>query len=216
MGFSGAMSRQHAVPTARATRGAFFLEFLNWAGPRPDQLAVASGRWGDALRRHVREEFGGWLGIGICCEQLPDDRNSVSLDPSVTDYFGNPVPRLRYHVGPDERKALDDAKAIARRILEALGLSSGLTFAAHQMGTHRMGPDPRTSVVERTLRAHDVPNLYLVGGGDFVTASASPPTLTIAALAICAARHVAARVRPPRQAERRTLRGETAQWMPKK
>jgi hypothetical protein len=44
MGFSVAMSRQHAVPTARATRGAFFLEFPNSAGPRSDQLAVASGR----------------------------------------------------------------------------------------------------------------------------------------------------------------------------
>ena len=44
MGFSTTMSRQYAVPTARATRGAFFLEFLNSAGPRPDQLAVASGR----------------------------------------------------------------------------------------------------------------------------------------------------------------------------
>jgi choline dehydrogenase-like flavoprotein len=201
IGFSTAMSRQYAVPTARATRGAFFLEFLNSAGPRPDELAVRSGRWGDALRRHVREEFGRWLAIRIYCEQLPDDRNSVSLNPWGTDYFGNPVPHLRYNVGPYERKALDDAKAIARRILETLGLtdirSSGLTFAAHQMGTHRMGPDPRTSVVDPTLRAHDVPNLYLVGGGCFVTASASPPTLTIAALAIRAAEHIAARLRPP-------------------
>ena len=56
--------------------------------------------------------------------------------------------------------------------------SGGRTFAAHQMGTHRMVPDPRTSVADPTLRAHDVPNLYLVGGGDFVTASASLPTLT--------------------------------------
>ncbi len=59
-----------------------------------------------------------------------------------------------------------------------------------------MGIDPRTSVVDVNLRAHDVPNLYLVGSGCFVTASASPPTLTIAALAIRAAEHIAARLRP--------------------
>ena len=54
----------------------------------------------------------------------------------------------------------------------------------------------RTSVVDPNLRAHDVPNLYLVGSGCFVTASASPPTLTIAALAIRASEHIAAGLRP--------------------
>ena len=79
--------------------------------------------------------------------------------------------------------------------------STGLTFAAHQIGTHRMGTDPRTSVVDAHLSAHDVPNLYLVGSGCFVTASASPPTLTIAALAIRAAEHIAAGLRPASQRE---------------
>src|SRR5574341_938354 len=91
IGFSTAMSRQFAVERERATRGAFFLEFLNSAGPTPDQIAVASGRWGDELRQHVREEFGRWLGIRIYCEQLPDRGNAVSLSPRVRDYFGNPV-----------------------------------------------------------------------------------------------------------------------------
>jgi choline dehydrogenase-like flavoprotein len=59
-----------------------------------------------------------------------------------------------------------------------------------------MGDDPATSVVNADLRAHDVPNLYLVGSGCFVTATASPPTLTIAALAIRAAEHLARRLRP--------------------
>jgi choline dehydrogenase-like flavoprotein len=54
-----------------------------------------------------------------------------------------------------------------------------------------MGRDPRASVVDPDLRAHDVSNLYLVGAGCFVTAGSSPPTLTIAALAIRAAEHIA-------------------------
>ena len=66
--------------------------------------------------------------------------------------------------------------------------------AAHQIGTHRMGTDPRASVVDVNLRAHDVDNLYLVGSGCFVTVTASPPTLTIAALALRAADHIAARL----------------------
>src|SRR5205807_4215277 len=87
----------------------------------------------------------------------------------------------------------------AGRILQTLGATGirpgDLSAAAHQIGTHRMGMDPRASVVDPNLRAHDVPNLYLVGSGCFVTASASPPTLTIAALAIRASEHIAARLR---------------------
>ena len=52
-----------------------------------------------------------------------------------------------------------------------------------------MGDDPRTSVVDRNLRTHDHPNLYLVGSSTFPTITASPPTLTIAAFALRAALH---------------------------
>jgi choline dehydrogenase-like flavoprotein len=69
--------------------------------------------------------------------------------------------------------------------------SMDLAVGAHQLGTHRMGRDPSSSVVDVNLRAHDVSNLYLVGGGCFVTGSSSYPTLTIAALAIRAADHIA-------------------------
>jgi choline dehydrogenase-like flavoprotein len=200
IGFSTAMSRQFAVEHDRAARGAFLLEFLNSAGPTPERIAATSGAWGAALRARVRDEFGHWLGIRVYAEQLPDRANAVSLDPRVKDYFGSPVPHLHYGVGAHERAALDEARRVAGRILASAGLtdirSTGMSFAGHQIGTHRMGTDPATSVVDPDLRAHDVPNLYLVGSGCFVTASASPPTLTIAALAIRAAEHIAARLRP--------------------
>ena len=208
IGFSTAMSRQFAIEGDRATRGAFLLEFLNSAGPTPEQIAVKSGLVGEELRRHVRDEFGYWLGIRVYCEQLPSRTNAVSLTPRVKDYFGNLAPHIHYGVGPYERKALDEAKQVAGKILAATGATdirtSSLTFAAHQIGTHRMGRDPRTSVVDVNLRAHDVPNLYLVGSGCFVTASASPPTLTIAALAIRAGAHIAAGLRPSARHEPRS------------
>ena len=200
IGFSTAMSRQFAIERERATRGAFLLEFLNSAGPTPEQIAVASGLSGEALRRHVREQFGHSLGIRVYGEQLPSRVNAVSLASNVRDYFGSPAPHIHCGVGQYERKALDEAKDVASKILTAMGLSqirsTGLTYAGHQLGTHRMGDDPATSVVDVNLRCHDVPNLYLVGGGCFVTASASPPTLTIVALAIRAAEHISARLGP--------------------
>ena len=205
IGFSTAMSRQFAIERDRATRGAFLLEFLNSAGPTPERIAVTSGLSGAALRQHVRDEFGHWLGIRVYCEQLPNPVNTVSLAPRVKDYFGSPGPHIQCSVGPYERKALDDARDVTTRILKAMDLreirATGLTYAGHQIGTHRMGRDPRASVVDANLMSHDVPNLYLVGSGCFVTASASPPTLTIVALVIRMAEHLAARLRPASQRE---------------
>lgn len=196
IGFSTAMSRQFAIDRDRGIRGAFFLEFLNSAGPMPGQIAFASGQWGAALRQRVREEFGRSLGIRVYAEPLPGHGNTVSLDASVRDYFGNPVPHVHWTLSPYERRALDEARAVAEKILAAVGATdvraTGAVVSGHQIGTHRMGTDPAASVVDPDLRAHDVPNLYLVGSGCFVTASASPPTLTIAALAIRAAEHIAA------------------------
>jgi glucose dehydrogenase len=203
IGFSTAMSRQFAIERDRATHGAFLLEFLNSAGPTPEQIATESRKWGEALAKHVREEFGHWLGVRVYAEQLPDRHNSVSLAWHVRDYFGIPAPHISCGIGGYERNALNEAKEIASKILTAMGLSrirsTRPTYAAHQIGTHRMGSDPRTSVVDRNLRCHDVRNLYVVGSGCFVTASASPPTLTIVALAIRAAEHIAAQLRPSSQ-----------------
>ena len=181
IGFSTAMSRQFAVEQDRRTRGSFLLQFLNSAGPTPARVAAASGLWGDRLHQHVREEFGRWLGVRIFCEQLPDRANSVSLDARVRDHFGNPVPHLRYSVGPYEREALEAATAVAGKICSSMGLtdvrSRGLTFAGHQMGTHRMGTDPATSVVdpnfEGTRRPQPIPRRgRLLRHGQRLTADA--------------------------------------------
>jgi hypothetical protein len=73
--------------------------------------------------------------------------------------------------------------------MEAAG-ASGLappaeesTLGAHLLGTCRMGDDPRTSVVDRYHRAHDVPNLFICDGSSFVTSGRGQPTMTIMALA---------------------------------
>ena len=62
--------------------------------------------------------------------------------------------------------------------------------SAHNRGTCRMGNDPRTSVVDRFHRAHDVPNLYIVDGSSLVTGGRNHPTMTIQALAFRAAEHI--------------------------
>ena len=60
----------------------------------------------------------------------------------------------------------------------------------HLLGTARMGDDPKTSVVDKWNRAHDVPNLYVVDGSVFVTSTGVNPTSTIVAIALRAAEHM--------------------------
>ena len=143
----------------------------------------------------VQEEFGHTLGVRVFCEQLPDINNSITLNTSEKDYFGNPVPNISCGIGEYERGALNEATDVAKTILQSAGAidiqTGNLRYASHQIGTHRMGKDSRSSVVDENLCAHDIPNLYLVGSGSFVTSSASPPTLTIAALAIKTSEHIA-------------------------
>ncbi|MBK5299059.1 MAG: GMC family oxidoreductase [Vicinamibacteria bacterium] len=68
-------------------------------------------------------------------------------------------------------------------------------FASHEVGTCRMGTDPRTSVLTPFNQTHELPNLFVVDGSAFVTFPEKNPTLTIMALAVRASRHIAERKR---------------------
>ena len=64
------------------------------------------------------------------------------------------------------------------------------SLGAHLLGTCRMGDDPRTSVVDRYHRTHDVRNLFICDGSSFVTSGRGQPTMTIMALAFRASEHI--------------------------
>jgi choline dehydrogenase-like flavoprotein len=72
----------------------------------------------------------------------------------------------------------------------------GWAGAGHLMGTHRMGSDPTTSVVDKTQKAHGHPNLYLLGSGNWSSYATGNPTLTISALALWAADTIAKQLTP--------------------
>jgi choline dehydrogenase-like flavoprotein len=196
IGFPTAETLQFCNPKNRHERAGFKLEFQNFRGPTPLGIAASSGNWGKALADEVRESFGHQITVEASIEQLPDPGNTVSLDPTLRDYFGDPAPRITYFIGAYEKTTGEVAIKLAREILNTAGVERiegevqhGLS--AHPMGTCRMGNDPTASIVNRDLRAHEVPNLYVVGSSVFVTGSSLQPSLTIAALAIRAAEHIA-------------------------
>jgi choline dehydrogenase-like flavoprotein len=147
--------------------------------------------------------------IAFAVEQSPDPNNRVTLS-SVKDALNLPRPRISYDISDYTKQGIVTAFRMKKLIFKQLeatdftkvaetdparfdetiegegNVAQQLTYggAGHIMGTYRMGDDPKTSVVDSTLRSHDHPNLYLVGSGTFPTVGTANPTLTLSALAL--------------------------------
>ena len=133
------------------------------------------------------------------CEQPPDPASRVLLDRRH-DRLGLPRTVLDWRIGPEVVDSVVRLQNLLAAELEAAGLGSlepgnpeaiRFTDASHHMGTTRMSDDPRTGVVDRDGRVHGVANLYLAGSSVFPCAGHANPTLTIVALALRLARHLA-------------------------
>jgi len=176
---------------ADETTAPFKLEFLNYAGPSPTELALSSDAWGDELLGQLREEYGTHVAVGGLVEQLPDEDSYVGLDPDRTDDHGNPVPEIHWDVGDRALETIERANEIQREILEELGADiewvagpDATGPAYHHMGTTRMSDDPEAGVVDPHCRTHDLDNCWIASSSVFPTGGAMNPTLTIAALAL--------------------------------
>ena len=137
-------------------------------------------------------------------EQLPSPDNRVRLSDRL-DPFGDPLARLEWSIGERERRTMRRLHALVDEELQRRGFgrveSPLLTGtddpwpisrdASHHMGTTRMGDDPSTSVVDRNCRVHGLANLYVAGSSVFPTSGSANPTLTIVALSLRLADHLA-------------------------
>jgi choline dehydrogenase-like flavoprotein len=156
--------------------------------------------WGAAYRDFVARAYPRHFGVFALCEDLPVESNRVELDTTIKLADGRPGLRIHYRYHPNtlameewmrERVTAVMRETGARQVTSARPAVPAGMFAGHHMGTVRMGTDPATSVVDADARAHDVPNLFLPGSGQFVTSAGVNPTGTIFALAYRTARAVA-------------------------
>ena len=164
-------------------------------------LSVPAGepQWGAAFKQRLKPWFShSALSYGHTTS-LPVETNSVSLDPELKDAWGLPALRTTFREHEQDLRLYKHFQGLGRELLTAAGavaihdapITEDPGFTVHLLGTCRMGNDPRTSVVDRYHRAHDVPNLFVVDGSSFVTSGRGQPTLTIQALAFRAAEHMA-------------------------
>ena len=128
-----------------------------------------------------------FYGFGEC---LPIHDNFIEIDKERVDAWGIPILRIHAAWSPNERGILQDMSISAAEMLSAAGARNiqpfvednapGLTI--HEMGTARMGRDPKTSVLNEHNQAHDVKNLFVTDGACMASSSCVNPSLTYMAL----------------------------------
>ena len=160
------------------------------------------GGWGRAREMRMRKAFGRALSISAMGECLANVGSYIDLDPQAKDALGQPKARIHSHLDEAEIKRIAFMAKTAREILKASGVASlfeeygayDAFNATHVLGTCRMGADPATSVVDPFCRSHRWRNLYVIDASLFPSSGGGEgPSLTIQALAIRAAEHIAAR-----------------------
>jgi len=205
----------HLVPdgpsrTAARAAGLPWLRggMVEHCGPAGPILEAKVYPWGPDHKTSMRTSLlrDRMWGFTMQGEDLPQAGNRVDLDPKVRDVRGFPVSRTTYRPHRFEQAASAHYSPLLAAILTDMGAQWTITTTSpdpesayggmispvpasrHVMGTARMGDDPRTSVVDRWGRLHDVPNVIIADSSVFVTSSGYGPTLTLVALAIRAAR----------------------------
>lgn len=151
------------------------------------------GEFKDALT-----EPGRWtMGITGFGEMLPYHENKVTLDKEKKDKWGLPVLAIDCEIKDNERKMRKDMANDAREMLEMAGLKNVNTYDSdyapgmgiHEMGTARMGHDPKTSVLNKWNQVWDAQNVYVTDGSAMTSAGCQNPSLTYMALTARAVDH---------------------------
>jgi choline dehydrogenase-like flavoprotein len=159
------------------------------------QRAVEELGVGGAFKDRMAEP-GAWrIGATGFGEMLPNHDNKVSIDETKKDKWGLPVLAIDCATGENERLMRKDMMQDMAEILEAAGARNVSTYdrdyapgmGIHEMGTARMGRDPRTSVLNRWNQVWDAPNVFVTDGACMASSACQNPSLTYMALTARAA-----------------------------
>lgn len=166
-------------------------------GGTPDPRYFAS--WGADLQKDLEEARGAGFSCTAMGEVLPRHENRCTINKTVTDAWGIPVLHFDCKYTDNEFNMAKDAVDTVEEICHKTGwevlhknpkmLPPG--YSIHELGTCRMGSDPKKSVLNRWNQSHDIKNLFVVDGSSFVTGGSQNPTMTILALSMRASEYLA-------------------------
>jgi choline dehydrogenase-like flavoprotein len=172
------------------------------AAPRPmDSRNFAA--YGEELQKKLASYDGSGFSMSCMGEVLSRYENFVSIDKQTVDAWGIPVLHVEAKYSENEFNMARDAVDTSIAMVEAAGFEV-LTktyepnppgYSIHEVGTCRMGDDPKTSVLNKWNQSHDIKNLFVVDGSSFVSTGWQNPTMTICALSMRASEYLADQMR---------------------
>ncbi len=165
--------------------------------------------YGTALKKAIQEEYGAWVHLAGRGEMIPNEHSYCEIDPNVVDRFGIPVLRFHFRWNEHEVRQARHMAETFKSVLETLGgkvaalpdaskEGEGISVPGeiiHELGTIRMGDDPKISALNQHCQAHDVKNLFVADAAPFVSNPDKNPTLTICAFAWRTAEYLAEEMR---------------------
>ncbi len=196
--------------------GAFIPRFSNLKDRHPDfirgycmsmsggraerpRFALSTPGYGKALKEQIRGDYPAVSRIYMSAgDMLPRFENRCEIDPDVKDAWGVPVLKITCEHGDNERAIVKDGAAVMQQVMaeagaEIISVSEEVSTPGgliHEVGSCRMSADAKTGVLDPYCRMHDVSNVYVFGGGPFVTTGSHHPTLTMMALTVRGCEHL--------------------------
>jgi choline dehydrogenase-like flavoprotein len=179
-----------------------FIRGYGYQGGAGPQFNFTAEGYGTSLKKAVKE---GWyeIGLGAFGESLARWDNYIEIDKDLKDAWGIPALHINMSHGDNEAALMQDAGASAAEMLEATGAKDIRVqanvempgMAIHELGTARMGSDPKKSVLNAFNQSHDVRNLFVMDGASFVSSACQNPTLSMMAITVRACDHMIERFR---------------------
>jgi choline dehydrogenase-like flavoprotein len=141
------------------------------------------------------DDYAHMAGLWVVGEDLPQSGNRISLSDDAVDQWGLPAAHVHFDDHANDIAMRNHGYAQGKALYEAVG-ARRVHFtppfpSTHNLGSCRMSADPEKGVLNRFGQTHDVPNLFVSDGSQFTSGAAVNPTLTIVALAIRQAEHIA-------------------------
>lgn len=192
---SGLLFDEQYHKPERGFSGGYLIETI---ATDPVTVAAVVSDWGESAAEMLAN-YTRLGGLWITGEDPPQAMNKITFDETDRDQYDLPVPTLHYQYHKNSLAMFEHAKKQCESLLESMGGRSANTTldvggGCHNMGVARMSTDRGEGVTNRWGQTHDIPNLFVTDGSLFSTSAAGNPTLTIVALAIRQADHIAARM----------------------
>jgi len=174
-----------------------FIRGYHFAGSAYRGRQAVNATIGAELKEALTEPGSWQMSLGAYGECLPYADNRVTLDHNKKDQWGRPVITINCEFKDNEKAMHNHIAITGKEMLEATGfkdvqVNGNISFpgnANHEMGTTRMGRDPKTSVLNAYNQMHEVPNVFITDGSCMTSSAVLNPSLTYMALTARACDH---------------------------